>query len=186
MIRRFPSIVLFHRSFPASPEKLGTAIGTAIPLLGILFCGFFSILFAHQAFSSLSPDRYAVLHYPQHGSAYYEAAARIDPDFLSPASRFLVQLALDREPSIHNVLGATTETPLTILSKQRQKDASLFDQWMAVVSKYPDYPEAKLRAAYYGIKLGKPAGTITKLLDAASAMMPSGHAVRALRARIVK
>ncbi len=186
MIRRFPIIVFFQNNSLATWKKAGAIINTSIPLLSVFLCGAFSILFAKQTYSPLSSQQFAVLQNPQRGAAYYEAAARFDPHFLSPTSRLLVRLALDREPQSHNVLGATTQTPLVILAKQRQKDASLFDQWMAVVSKYPDYPEAKLRAAYYGLKLGKPAETITRLLDGASPFLTSGHAIRALRARIIK
>lgn len=186
MIRRFPTVVFFQYSSYAAWKKVCATIGAFIPLFVVFMSGVFSILFAKQTFSPPSLHQYAVLQNPQRGAAYYEAAARFDPHFLSPTSRLLVRLALDREPQSHNVLGATTQTPLVILAKQRQKDASLFDQWMAVVSKYPDYPEAKLRAAYYGLKLGKPAETIARLLDGASPFLTSGHAIRALRARIIK
>lgn len=186
MIRRFPTVVFFQHNSHATWKKAGTVVTTSIPLLGVFLCGVFSILFAKQTFAPPSLHQYAVLQNPESSSAYYDAAARIDPYFLSPTSRLLVRLALDREPQAENVLGATTQTPLVTFAKQRQRDASLFDQWMAVVSKYPDYPEAKLRAAYYGLKLGKPAETITNLLDGASPLLTSGHAIRALRARIMK
>ncbi len=149
-------------------------------------CGILSVFSLKQLFSTASSARFDVFRHPREYSAYYTAASEIDTHLLSPTSQLLVRLALERQTPSQRVLGVSTQTPLETLAKERQKNTSLFNQWMAVVSKYPDYPEAKLRAAYYGLKLGKPRDIITQLLDSASPMLFESYAARSLRARIMK